>query len=267
VYPLPFAEINNAKIYYETDGKGPPLMIFHGVRGSHRNWDFLRPHLRNTFQLILPDSRGHGQSSELIEPSTIDLYSNDMIALLEHLEIDQAIIAGHSMGGFIAQEFALTAPERLRGLVLIATAPMVDVEGALAQIEIGKLAYGLEPKEAVMKLLDFEFVEPDKIRNSPEILDFLIFSAKEGIRLANSHGSAQGACAKFDIKDRVKEIKVPTLVIVGEQDKTFPPRWAEFYKDNLSNVTTKLIGQTSHSVQLEQPEKLAKAIIEFEKSL
>ncbi|MFX1565357.1 MAG: alpha/beta fold hydrolase [Promethearchaeota archaeon] len=264
---MPFAEVNDVKIYYELDGEGPPLMIFHGVRGSHRNWDFLRPHLRETFQLILPDSRGHGQSTELTEPSTIDLYSNDMIALLDHLEIKHAIIAGHSMGGFIAQEFALTAPERLRGLVLIATAPMVDVEGALAQIEVGKLAYGLEPREAVMKLLDFEFVNPEKIRNSPEILNFLIFSAEEGIRLANSHGSAQGACAKFNIQDRVKDIQTPTLVIVGDQDKTFPPRWADFYKENLSNVTAKLIEQTSHNVQLEQPEELAKAIIEFGKSL
>ncbi|MFX1509492.1 MAG: alpha/beta fold hydrolase [Promethearchaeota archaeon] len=264
---MPFAEINDAKIYFELDGRGPPLMLFHGVRGSHRNWDFVRPHLRDTYQLILPDSRGHGQSTELTEPSTIDLYSNDMIALLNHLEIDQAIIAGHSMGGFIAQEFALMAPDRLKGLILIATAPMVDVEGALAQIELGKLSYGLEPKEAVMKLLDFEFVDPDKIRNSPDILDFLILSAEEGIRLANSHGSAQGACAKFNIQDRVKEIKTPTLVIVGDQDTTFPPHWADFYKENLSTVTAKLIKQTSHSVQLEQPEELAKAIIDFGMSL
>jgi pimeloyl-ACP methyl ester carboxylesterase len=95
----------------------------------------------------MPDSRGHGRSTELTEPSTIDLYSNDMIRLLDHLKLNQSIIAGHSMGGFIAQQLALDAPTRVKALVLINTAPMVDVEGAMAQIELGKLAYGLEPKK------------------------------------------------------------------------------------------------------------------------
>jgi pimeloyl-ACP methyl ester carboxylesterase len=211
----------------------------------------------------MPDSRGHGRSTELTEPSTIDLYSNDMIRLLDHLKLNQSIIAGHSMGGFIAQQLALDAPTRVKALVLINTAPMVDVEGAMAQIELGKLAYGLEPKEAVLKLLEFEFHDPEKIRNTPGMLDLLFHHAEEGQQLANSHGSAQGACAKFNIQDRVNEIQVPTLVLCGSEDKTFPCRWADFYAKNLDNVTTKVIKNTSHSVQFEQPEELARVIIEF----
>jgi 3-oxoadipate enol-lactonase len=264
---MPFAEVNGARFYYEIDGKGEPLLLIHGVRGSIRNWDFLRSHLREHVQLILPDSRGHGKSTELTVPSTIDLYKDDMLALLDELKIDKCIVAGHSMGGFIAQQIALDAPERLKALILIATAPLVDVEGAMAQIELGKLAYGLEPKEAAMKLIDFEFYDPDKIRNTPKMLDLLINYAKENIRLANSHGSAQGACAKFNIQDRVKEIQTPTLMISGKQDKTFPSSWQDFYKENLSNITTKVIDKTDHSIQFEQPEELAKAIIEFVKSI
>ena len=143
---MPYAEVNGTKIHYEIDGEGETLLLLHGVRGTLRNWDFLRPHLRNHFQIIMPDSRGHGESTELSEPSTMDLYRDDMIALLDKLEISKCIVAGHSMGGFIAQELALAFPDRLTGLILICTAPMVDVEGAMAQIELGKLAFGLEPK-------------------------------------------------------------------------------------------------------------------------
>jgi pimeloyl-ACP methyl ester carboxylesterase len=264
---MPYVNVEGAKIYYEIEGDGEPLLLCHGVRGSHQNWEFFLPHLRDSFQVIMPDSRGHGQSTELTEPSTMDLYSTDMISLLDHLEIRRCIIAGHSMGGFIVQQMALDVPDRIKALILINTAPMVDVEGAMAQIELGKLSYGLSPKEAVLKLLEFEFHDPNKIRNTPGMLDLLFHSAEEGQRLANSHGSAQGACAKFNIQDRVKEIKLPTLVLCGAEDKTFPCRWNKFYAENLPNATTQVIKGTSHSVQLEQPEELAQAIINFTKSL
>ncbi|MFX1317712.1 MAG: alpha/beta fold hydrolase [Promethearchaeota archaeon] len=260
---MPYVDVDGGKIYFEVDGEGEPLLLCHGVRGSNRNWAFLRPHLRDHFKVIMPDSRGHGRSTELTEPSTIDLYSKDMIALLDHLQISQCIIAGHSMGGFIVQQIALDTPNRVKALILINTAPMVDVEGALVQIELGKLAYGLEPKEAVLKLLKFEFYDPEKIRSTPDLFDLLVQLAEEGQRLTNSHGSAQGACAKFNIQDRVKEIQAPTLVICGSGDKTFSPNWADFYAKNLDNVTTKVINKTNHSIQFEQPEELARAIIEF----
>ena len=265
VFMMPYAEINDAKIYYEIDGEGEPLLLFHGVRGSHRNWDYLQPHLRKHFQIIMPDSRGHGKSTELTEPSTIELYTADMIALQDHLEISQCIVAGHSMGGFIGQQMALDVPKRLTKLILICTAPMVDVEGAMVQIEVGQLAFGLEPQEAVMKLLEFEYHDPEKIRNIPGMIDYLVFKAKEGQRLANSHGSAQGACAKFNVQDRVKEIKTPTLAIGAKQDTTFPCRWITFYEENLPNVTTKIIDHSGHSIHLEQPEKLAQIMAGFAK--
>ncbi len=264
---MPYAEVNDAKIYYEIDGEGEPLLLMHGVRGSIRNWDFVRPHLRTHFKIILPDSRGHGRSTELTEPSTVDLYKDDLVTLLEHLEIRQCIVAGHSMGGFIAQQIALDASNYLKGLILIATAPMVDVEGAMAQIELGQLSYGLKPEEAVEKLLDFGFHDPKKIRSNSDMMDYLVNSQKEGQRLANSHGSAQGASAKFNVQDRIKEIQIPTLVICGAQDKTFPPRWADFYKANLPHVSTKIIDKTNHSIQLEQPAELAQTMTDFAKNL
>ncbi|MFW9831260.1 MAG: alpha/beta fold hydrolase [Candidatus Thorarchaeota archaeon] len=264
---MPVFQLNDDKLYYEMEGEGAPLLLIHGVRGTIRNWNYVRPYLTTRFLTIIPELRGHGQSTELKEPCTIDLFSNDLVSLLDYLDIDECIVAGHSLGGFIAQTMALNASNRVKALILIATAPLVDVEAAMAQIELGKLAFGLKPQDAIEIVLDNEFYDPDKIRNTPGLVEILLFNLKEGQRLANSHGCAQGAAAKFNVQDHIKKITAPTLAIFGSHDKTFPPRWAQFYEENLRNVTTKIIEKTNHGIFFEQPEALSKAIIDFSNTL
>lgn len=265
--PLPYAEINGAKIYFEIEGSGKPLLLMHGVRGSIRNWQYVRPHIVKHFRTIFCDLRGHGRSSELTEVIKMNLFARDQIALLEYLEVDSCLVAGHSFGGFIAQYMALDAPERVKALILIATAPTVDVDAALAQIELGQLAYNPDSEDAIEKILDIAFYNPKRIRKTPGMRDLLLFDHKEGMRLAMSHGYAQGAAAGFNLLERVKEISHPTLVIIGAQDETFPLKWGHFYKEHMSKATIQIIDKSNHAIPLEQPEALVKAIVHFVKSL
>jgi pimeloyl-ACP methyl ester carboxylesterase len=260
---VPEVEITNGKMYYEVEGQGAPLLLLHGVRGTLRNWEYLRPHLREHFQLILPELRGHGRSTPLTDVTKVPLFSQDMVALLDELDIKNCIVAGHSLGGFIAQQLALDDPKRVNTLILICTAPLVDVEAATAQIKLGQLAYDPDPEKAVEKLLDFAYYDSEKMRNTPGFIELLIFLQKEGQRLANSHGAAQGASASFNIQDRVHELKMPTLVIIAEHDETFPVKWGDFYRKHLENVTVRIIKETNHGINFEQPETLANAIIDY----
>lgn len=264
---LPYEEINNAKLYYEVEGTGEPLLLIHGVRGSIRNWQYVRSYIRPHFQNIFPELRGHGRSSELKEVTRVDQFAKDLIVLLKHLRIKKCVIAGHSLGGFIAQQIALDAPKLVKALILIDTAPTVDVEAAQAQIQLGQLVYGLEPEEAVQKVLELGFYDPKKARETPGMMDLLLFNQQEGRRLALSHGYAQGAAASFNIQDQVSKIKHPTLVIIAAQDATFPVKWGDFYKEHLSNVSVQIIDKSDHSIQFEQPEALAQAIIDFAKKV
>ncbi|MFX0078940.1 MAG: alpha/beta fold hydrolase [Candidatus Hermodarchaeota archaeon] len=264
---MPYAEVNNAKIYYEVGGSGEPLLLIHGVRGSIRNWEYVRPIITKHFQTIFADLRGHGQSSELTEITKVETFAQDHIELLKHLEIDQCHVAGHSLGGFIAQQIALDAPSQLKSLILIDTAPTTDVEGAQAQIKLGQLAYGLSPEEAVEKSLEFAYYDPKKIRETPGMMGLLVFLQHDAQRLANSHGYAMGAAASFNIQNRVKEINLPTLVIIAAQDETFPVKWGEFYKKQLSNVNVQIIEESNHGIQFEQPKALVQAIVDFVKTL
>ena len=250
-------------MYYEIDGEGEPLLLIHGVRGSLRNWEYLRPFLRGNFRLILPELRGHGRSSPLTEVTKVPVFAEDMLTLLNELNLERCMVAGHSIGGFIAQQLALDSPKRVKKLILIASAPLVDIETATAQIKIGQLAYDPDPEKAVEKLLSFAFFDSEKMRNTQGMLDLLLFDQKEGQRLANSHGAAQGAAASFNVQDRIHEIKIPTLLIIGEHDDTFPKKWGDFYQEHLDDVTVRIIPETNHAINFEQPEALAQAIIDY----
>ena len=98
------------------------------------------------------------------------------------------------------------------------------------------------------------------------MLELLLYNQREGVRLANSHGAAQGAAASFNVQDRIHEIKLPTLLIIAENDDTFPVKWGDFYQEHLEDVTVRIIPETNHSIHLEQPEALAKAIIKYVQS-
>lgn len=263
---LPVVKIGENQLYYEVDGTGDELLLIHSVRGSIPNWQYVRPLLRKHFRLILPELRGHGRSSMLTEVCDVELFSNDMIALLDDLGIEQCIVAGHSFGGFTAQQLTLDAPKRVRALILILTAPMTDTETALAEIELGKLAYEPSPETAVEKFLEY-FYNPEKIRGTPGMMELLLRNFTEAKKLDQSHGCAQGAASRFDIRDQLEQIIVPTLVLQGSHDKSFPPKWADYYREHLPHATIHIIEETSHQVHLEQPEALAKAIKNFYKSL
>lgn len=264
---VPYAQLGDVKLYYEIDGQGDDLLLIHGVTSFIGNWRFVRPQLNEHFRLVLPDLRGHGQSDKPLTHYSIEMFAQDMIRLLDELGIDKCIVAGHSLGGFISQQIALDAPERVRALILICTAPRVDVEAAMAQIQVSQQLHGLPPGQVIEKQMDIYYENPDVLRSTPGMLETLKKDIDQCQELVVSHGYAQGATLSFNTEERLGEIQAPTLVVQCAQDKTFPLRWGEYLRDNIPNAEFRVIGKTSHSIQMEQPEKLAQVIIEFSKSL
>jgi pimeloyl-ACP methyl ester carboxylesterase len=264
---MPLAKVGGVRLYYELDGKGDDLLLIHGVTGYLDMWKYVRQPLARHFRLILPDLRGHGRSDKPNLRYSVEMFAQDLVGLLDVLHIDQCIVAGHSLGGFIAQQMTVDAPERVRALILVCTAPKVDEEGALAQVQLIKALYGLPPEQAVQKKMEIEFVNPQKIRATPGMMELLLADEIQRQANQNVHGWAQGAAACFNIEGRLREIRAPTLVIQGAQDATFPPRWGKYYTEHIRNAVLLIINETSHSVQVDQPEALAEAITNFGKSL
>ncbi|HEY3473090.1 MAG TPA: alpha/beta hydrolase, partial [Anaerolineales bacterium] len=120
--------VNGIQLAYERRGKGTPLVLLHGFPLDHQVWDEIVPLLEGTFDLIIPDLRGFGESTTVDSFYTLEDYASDIAGLLDHLGIQKAAIAGHSMGGYIALAFVRLFPERVRGLGLVASQVVADTE-------------------------------------------------------------------------------------------------------------------------------------------
>jgi pimeloyl-ACP methyl ester carboxylesterase len=107
--------VNSIELAYERHGKGTPLVLLHGFPLDHHLWDEVVPLLEDSFDLILPDLRGFGESETIDTPYTMEDYASDIAGLLDQLAIQKAAVAGHSMGGYVALAFARTYPERVSG--------------------------------------------------------------------------------------------------------------------------------------------------------
>ncbi|MEE8541400.1 MAG: alpha/beta hydrolase [Desulfobacterales bacterium] len=118
---MPKAKIGKIQIYYEEYGKGPPLVMILGLGQSIATWGLQVSELSNHFRIIVFDNRDSGKSARCTEAYTTQDMAHDVLGLLDHMEIDRAHLLGTSMGGMIAQQIALLAPERIMSLILAST--------------------------------------------------------------------------------------------------------------------------------------------------
>ena len=119
--------VNGFDLAYVRYGRGIPLVLLHGFPLDHTSWNEVVPFLENDFEVILPDLRGLGQSTTVETPYTISDMADDIAGLLDQLRVEKAVIAGHSMGGYVALAFARNYPQRVRGLGLISSQAAADV--------------------------------------------------------------------------------------------------------------------------------------------
>ena len=227
----------------------PTLVLVHGAGGNHLHWpaELRRLHEATVYALDLP---GHGRSGGQ-GCDTIGDYAQAIVEFLDTAGIEQPIIVGHSMGGAIALTLALHFPNRVAGLVLMATgarlrvAPAIldgmhsDFEGSVELIT--RFAWSPETKPALTELGRQALLE-----TGPDVLlgDF-------------------SACNRFDVMERLGEIEAPTLVIAGTADQLAPPKYARFLTEHIPNARLVLVEDASHMVMLERPLEVTGAVREF----
>src|SRR5688572_14329577 len=119
-------QVNDLTLAFERRGKGTPLVLLHGYPLDHHIWDFVVPLLEDTFDIIMPDLRGFGESTLNDTTPTMDTFASDIVGLLDALGIEKTALAGHSMGGYIALAFTKLYPERVSGLGMISTQTVAD---------------------------------------------------------------------------------------------------------------------------------------------
>lgn len=251
---------NGIDINYEIEGNGPWLTLSHSLACNLHMWDPQMPVLTKKFKVLRFDTRGHGQSSAPAGEYTLEQLADDLKGLLDALQIKQTHFAGLSMGGMIAQAFALKYPGVFRSMVLADTTSRRPPNAAQMWGERIQNAQTKGMGVLVQGTLERWFTEP--FRNSrKDVME------KIGNDIRNTPVNGFVGCchaiSKVDYLDRLKEIKVPALVMVGDQDHGTPPEAARAIQAALPGSELKIIPSAAHLSNVEQAQVFNEAMLGF----
>jgi pimeloyl-ACP methyl ester carboxylesterase len=252
---MPFAGKIHYRGSFQEDSSRDVLILVHGAGGSYLYWPPEIRHLQRG-NILAVDLPGHGESSGENKVS-IEGNARALLEFMDDLEIDRAVLGGHSMGGAIAQRMSLDCPERVIGLVLVGAGAKLRVHPRLIEDCSSPETY----PQAVSQILGWSFSQHADMK--------LVGLAGERMKdLSPNILSADfGSCNAFDICDEVGEIKQPTLIICGEDDQMTPVRFSEFLANRISGSRLEVIPEAGHMVMLEKPEEAARLINEFVEEL
>ena len=238
-------------IAYEDIGSGIPIVFVHGFPLRRTIW---KPQLKSLGQLsrcIAPDLRGFGES--IVEgPYSMDQYADDIAALLDTCSIPRAVIAGCSMGGYVAFAFWRRYSDRVLGLVLCDTRPAADTEAALVKRRemICSAREGGSP--AVADAMIESLLGPSTRRRNPEV-EREVRAMISGAPVEGVVGAIEAMMARPDSTPTLASIDAPTLIVTGEEDAITPVKDAETMHDAIRGSTLELVPGAGHLSNFERP--------------
>jgi len=262
---MPHLHANGINLYYEEHGSGDPLILIMGFTVSSIGWRWNIPAFAQDFRTIAFDNRGVGQSDKPDMPYTMAMFADDTAGVLDGLGIDQAHIFGISMGGMIAQEFALRHPQRVKTLILGCTncggsqavlSKDPDVLNLLAQVE------SVDVQQAALVMT--------KVAVTPWFMQKHMDVLLQLNQLSLQHPTPQHgmvcqmrAIQGHDTYERLPRINVPTLVIIGKEDGLVPPENSVTLVQRIPNADLVILSNASHLFNIELPETTAEAVKGF----
>jgi pimeloyl-ACP methyl ester carboxylesterase len=266
-----FVEVMQMNVHYRDEGiknDSVPLVLLHGTGASLHTWEDSVERLKDSFRIITLDLPAYG----LTGPNPDRVYSQEFYMkfideFLSSIQVDQCIIGGNSLGGAIAWNYAHQYPEKVKKLILIDAAgyPMVSeskpIAFTLAQIPVLKhiLNY-VTPRFLAAKSVMNVYEDPSKVTDTLVDRYFELF-LREGNRQA--FVDRMGFSEYPDYLEKIRSIKVPTLILWGENDKLIPIANAYKFQNDLPNDTLVILKKTGHVPMEEDPERTVAAIMSF----
>ncbi|GCE27852.1 alpha/beta hydrolase [Dictyobacter alpinus] len=261
------ASINSVDLAYEDHGIGMPVLLLHAFPLNHSMWDEQITALLNEqrYRLVAPDFRGFGESGINNDISTMDLFADDLAALMDALGMQQAVLCGLSMGGYAAFAFYHKYPHRVGGLILADTQAGADNEEVRATREKVALMAVQQGPDAVADLQLPRLITASTRANMPEvetrIRQMILAAQPSGIAAA-----ARGMATRADFTAMLDTITCPTLVIAGEHDLPTPPAVAQAYAQRIPGAQFAVIPGAGHLSNLERPDAFQQLITTFLRS-
>jgi pimeloyl-ACP methyl ester carboxylesterase len=248
---MPYLSDLYFQAYQADDPERKTLILIHGAGGDHLSWPTQLRRLSG-YRVFAPDLPGHGKSRGHGLQRIAD-YGEVILGWIQALQLPKVILGGHSMGGAIALWLAINHPDTLSGLVLISTGAVLPVNLSL----IEELATQVGFPTAIDKIMTWSFssrIEPALAENVK----------KQMLKLRPS--VLAGDFRACDLVDQIQDlgkVMVPTLVLVGDEDKMTPIRFSEQLKEGIDNVEMIVIKGSGHMLPLELPEETARNVRGF----
>lgn len=257
---MPQIPVTNARIFTQTLGSGPPVLLIAGMASDVASWTPLVPLLRSQFQLISFDNRGTGRTQLQSNTFSIDDMVADALAVLDYHKIKKAHIVGHSLGGIIGLRMSKRYPGRVGSFVSLAAANVPSAESIVYFKEMAQLYKSDMAKEDWFKLL------------LPALFSPGFFASEEALNATAASAAAYPHCQSPDNLHHqvqmfktiepveLEDINIPVLSVAGELDIAFPPAVVRQELGNLPDATFKTLANIAHSIHWEAPQKIASEI-------
>ncbi len=254
--------IGSTRLSYDDQGTGTPILWIHGYPLNRTMWSPQIACLSVGMRHVSPDLRGFGQSDAPDEVYTMDRYADDLVAVLDDAGIDRAIIAGLSMGGYVAMAFARKHARRMSALILADTRATPDTpEAAKGRQQSAQKAL-TEGVAAVVEPMLTKLLCATTQREKPEVVS-RVKAMMLGTRPAGVAGALQGMAQRPDSRPGLPDSRVPTLVLVGEEDAITPPAESEEITRLISGARLERIPDAGHMPNIEQPASFNAAVATF----
>jgi len=266
-----WAEVERSRMNYVDigSGEGPPIVFIHGLSGSWQNWLENIPYFAQKHRCIAMDLPGFGYSDMPVEKISMSGYARQVDALCEQLDLGRCIVVGNSMGGFVTAEMSIRHPERVERACLAAAAgisitnlrrrPVLTaarIVGALGAASASQNRYIVARPRLRWAFTNFIFRHPSRIAAD------LMY---EQLRGAGKKGTvdALDALTSYDFRDRLPEIKAPTLIVWGNADMLVPVEDAHEFERLIPQSRTVILDDTGHVPMLERPESFNDVVVDF----
>jgi len=245
--------VNGIQLAYDRRGTGNPLVLLHGFPLDHHLWDEVVPLLEDTFDIILPDLRGFGESTTVDSAYGMDDYASDIAGLLDQLSIQKTAVAGHSMGGYVALAFARLYPERISGLGLVSSQLLADSP----ERKDGRYKSAADVSEngigSVVATMTPKFTSDEKLQAFAR-------ASMESQPPSAYIGALRAMAERIDSTPLLSSLKIPVVVIHGDADALIPIDRAREVKDSLPGAHLIEIHDAGHMPMMEAVNETAEAL-------
>ena len=250
------------RLAYQDSCSGPTLLLIHGFPLNSNLWEAQIDDLGDTARLLAPDLRGHGLSEAGDEPYSMTMMADDCMGLLDALGVQEPVVlCGHSMGGYVAFEFYRRFPRWVSALVLVSTRAGADSAEARANRDAMARLVREEGPEAIADEMVPSLLAPEN-SNDDELVDF-VTDMIESTSTEGIVGALEAMKARPDSTPLLSQIRVPTLIVHGENDQIVDLQEAVAMRDAIPDADLVIIADAGHLPNLEQPVAFNEALWDF----